>query len=255
MKISTKLFFWFLIVTFVPVFIVGIIVVIFAQNQFTERIADDLATIADVQEQRLNNVIELYMDTHKIVSADQRLTEYTYLATLEEAEASDVERLKDILLELHRSVGISRAMSIIDGDGTVIASTSPANVGKKRADIESGKGRVQSIASSVQPDRTGSVTVRTIGPIHFNGEFAGVLEIVPIAEPITAIATNFTGLGETGETLLAQRTESGDALFLTPTRFAPSAAMNRTVSRLAFDVPITSALPPPQRVLIAQTLP
>jgi len=255
MKISTKLFFWFLLVTLVPVFIIGLVIVSLAQNQFSQRIANDLSTVADIQIQRLSAVVARYKDTHNIIAADEELSQLTALRLGTSATAPNPDKAKDLnaaLLTLHRKTSISRTLSVLDAQGTVIASTSPAEIGKSRAKKTIQAARIaSSIVSSSLPDKSGNLTLRVLGPITYQGEFVGILEMVTVAEPIMNVATNFTGLGETGETILALRTGEGDALFLTPTRFDPNAGMKRKVSRLAFDAPTTLALLKQEKVLIS----
>lgn len=253
MRISTKLFFWFLVVTLVPVFIVGLVVVIFSQNQFSERIANDLTTIAVIQEQRLDDVINLYLDTHTLLSSDLEMAALTKSLVESPAGGQTAARsaLNERLLHMHRSTNISRALSVVNLNGEVVGSTSLDFIGKLRPGVLAGnEGQNRSIVSDIGPADRSSLTIRVIGPIRFDGEIVGVLEMTTIAEPITNIASNFTGLGDTGETLLAQATEEGDALLLTPTRFDPQAGMKRTVSHLAADVPVTAALQRQERVFV-----
>jgi len=66
-------------------------------------------------------------------------------------------------------------------------------------------------------------------PLHdLNGEFFGVIAFEIDMEPIYAFVQDTTGLGETGETLLGKKT--GDyALFLNPLRYDKNAALKRKV--------------------------
>ena len=57
-----------------------------------------------------------------------------------------------------------------------------------------------------------------------------------------AIVQDYTGLGDTGETMIAFRNADGNALFLTPIRFDPKAALTRSVDKTRLDVPMTQAL-------------
>ena len=67
-------------------------------------------------------------------------------------------------------------------------------------------------------------------PLHdSSGNFIGVIAFEINMKSIYDLIQNNTGLGETGETLIAKRTDEG-ALFLNPLRYDPNAALKRKVS-------------------------
>lgn len=63
----------------------------------------------------------------------------------------------------------------------------------------------------------------------FDGNFIGVIALEVDMDPIFELIQDTTGLGETGETLIAQRV-SDSALILNPLRHDPDAALKRTIT-------------------------
>jgi len=84
---------------------------------------------------------------------------------------------------------------------------------------------------------TGRFKMTAAGPLKgFNGEFIGEIIIDMDMEPIYKFIADTTGLGETGETLIARK-EGNDVLFLSRLRHDPEAALKRKASltgRIAF---------------------
>ncbi len=91
--------------------------------------------------------------------------------------------------------------------------------------------------------QAGRYSVYIAAPVHnFDGRFVGVLALEIDMAPIFKLVQNLTGMGETGETLIAR--EEGDAaLFLNPLRYDPDAALKRkAVFGKSQAIPIQEAL-------------
>ncbi|MCF2858695.1 PAS domain S-box protein [Pseudoalteromonas sp. SMS1] len=81
-----------------------------------------------------------------------------------------------------------------------------------------------------------------IEPIELNGNLVGYIEVAFTNEELKAIVSDYTGLGSSGEIVLASRDINGDAIFLTPTRNDPSVALSLTVPKSNLEIPITHAI-------------
>ena len=92
-------------------------------------------------------------------------------------------------------------------------------------------------------NQAGRYSVYITAPIHnFDGKFVGVIALEFDMAPIFKLVQNLTGMGETGETLIA-RNEGDAALFLNPLRYDPDAALKRkAVFGQSRAIPIQEAL-------------
>lgn len=81
-----------------------------------------------------------------------------------------------------------------------------------------------------------------IEPIELNSQLIGYIEIAFTNDELKAIVSDYTGLGSSGEIVLASRDVNGDAIFLTPTRNDPSVALSLTVPKNNLEIPITHAI-------------
>jgi PAS domain S-box-containing protein len=87
--------------------------------------------------------------------------------------------------------------------------------------------RVEDV-SFLKKDASGMVEHYLVGPIVSGGVTEGVMVVVAKSDDITRISQT-SWFGETGETQIMTKVNGADALFLTPTRFDPSAALTRKV--------------------------
>ena len=60
-----------------------------------------------------------------------------------------------------------------------------------------------------------------------------MIAILSNTDNLVRIVKGYSGLGETGESYLAQRTEGGDAMFIVPLRFDDKAALQRVIPKEA----------------------
>jgi PAS domain S-box-containing protein len=77
--------------------------------------------------------------------------------------------------------------------------------------------------------RANQFSVYIAAPIHsFDGDFVGVIVLEVDMTPIFKLIQDSTGMGDTGETLIARK-EDGAALLLNPLRHDPDAALKRKI--------------------------
>ena len=143
------------------------------------------------------------------------------------------ERMKQINRRINNTIDTHNEISrirVLDENGTVIAS-SHADVGLDRStdDIFS-KGKNGVYIGDLHTSRfTGITVLSASAPILVNGEFAGVLVINYDAEKkLFEIATERTGLGDTGEIYLV----NDDGYMITPSRFVEGAVLETKASEI-----------------------
>jgi signal transduction histidine kinase len=93
--------------------------------------------------------------------------------------------------------------------------------------------------------QTGETVAYIAAPVFGNGELAGIILLRLGARDIYRIVNDYTGLGETGETMVA-RNWNDQVLFVAPLRHDPDAAFRRTVG---FGSPVAI---PAQRAVVGE---
>ena len=82
----------------------------------------------------------------------------------------------------------------------------------------------------------------TSAPIIREGKLLGVVALQLDTQHIYRVAQDNTGLGATGETVLAKMAGPGEAVFVAPLRHDPQAAMQRKIDLKTTDAPMRYAL-------------
>jgi PAS domain S-box-containing protein len=89
---------------------------------------------------------------------------------------------------------------------------------------------------------SGAPAAFVTAPILHDGAFLGVLAFQLSTENIYRVALDASGLGATGETLLARLVNADEALFVAPLRHDPQAAMQRRIDMKTAIIPMRHAL-------------
>jgi len=242
MTLRQKLVFLFLHISLLPIIFISIFVYSATKERVTEQVVSQLELIAQIQENRINTAIDQNLERLVTVSRRSALNEIlvkeNYQTTQKNLE------IKKILEEAKSSIRSFNDILILDVDGYVIAATNPNAVGTNYENEEFfQKGRVEENVESFYLDENYDVRVYLSGPIHAQEDLVGIVVVIESdVENILSLIKDYSGLGKSGEILLARRDLNGNALFITPSRFHANAALRRIVSKNNRNEPITQAL-------------
>jgi len=248
MQIKSKLILAFLILAFIPLLLTNIITYSSNIKSRNTEIIHHLESVASIQHNRIESIIVHNLDRLNLVASRTHLR-----ISLEKFEQNgDVafqKKMNRILSDAKNSINDFKYLHIANLDGTVVASTDINKIGSKNAGKEwflSGQkeGRVDMFFL----DNSHVLNVKFSGPLHLNDVLLGVLMIESSAENLLSSIADYTGLGETGETILAKYNKNGDAVFLTPTRFNPDAALGLTIPK-SKTIPINKSFTQKQQVM------
>lgn len=225
MSIRARLTLAFLAISLVPLAVVSIISWTTARRSVRAEVLDHLESVATVQAHRLEAIVNQNLERLSLVASRTQLRicldRYS-----RERQMADVENMNQILTDALDSIPAFEAISVLDLNGVVVAATEPARIGEELADSEVFiRGLEERVADMVFLDDAGEVKVRLAGPLSLNYETIGVLVIRTSVDNILDLVRDYAGLGRTGETVLARSGPEGRAVFLTPLRHRPGAAL------------------------------
>ncbi|MCK5265794.1 MAG: HAMP domain-containing protein, partial [Candidatus Thorarchaeota archaeon] len=129
--------------------------------------------------------------------------------------------------------------------GIVLASTNISSQGLDLGDKDYIiRGLTKKVADAFYINKNGTIMTHLVGPLPStsNDTTIGIILIDYYPTDLFAVFQDYTGLGSTGETLVAKRDENGDALFISRLRHMPQALLNLTLSKDDLSAPITQAL-------------
>ncbi len=241
MSIKTKLVLILIAFTSVPIFIFGLMIFSNARSSLmTVRIAQ-LNNIADLKKDKIETF--LHERESDIRAAQNFYIIKTNLPLLNRrlhdgASPSHNKSHKDLdrqLTEFQKSYAYLNVI-LANPEGVVLYSSDNAYeadyMGKpfpERTIFNEGKKDIY-FSDVSRRQETGRFGMMTAAPLKgFDGKFIGVIIIDIDMEPIYNFTSDPTGLGKTGEVLIAKR-EGDTALFLSPLRHDPEAALKRKTS-------------------------
>lgn len=209
----------------------------------TVAVSDALETldaVATVQESRIDGYVGAGVASFRLTVSRSRLIG----ALSSYGSGDDVAARGEMLASLQTVIDSSsdiRSVTIFDPDGRFILYAGPAGDRLHIPSEVSRAARESLTVGSVSavPDR---FPVHLIGgPVVVDGETIGSAVMAQSMEPLFELTGDWTGLGRTGETILARSLPQG-AQFIAPLRFDPGAALVRLESAGKGNLPMITAL-------------
>lgn len=242
MKLEKKIAIIVLQVALVPLVMMGIVTYLNLEGQVNAKTYTDLDAFANLRAHWLQDAIQNKIDSLSLLSNDPELialfSNYT-----EQPIPIAQKKVQDYLSGELGVIKSIQKVFMVTPDGTVTVSTDRSLIGTNVGTEDYFKlGLLVNDASTLKKDGGGSLSQYLAGPIKVRGETVGVIVAVSDAHELISIVEEYSGLGNTGETILAKRVNGTSALFLTPTRFDPSAALTRIVQADQVDIPELHAI-------------
>ncbi|MDD3531151.1 MAG: PAS domain S-box protein [Candidatus Pacebacteria bacterium] len=227
MSLNTKIVIIVMQVALIPWLVGGTLAFLASQEQVNAKTYTTLDSLAETQKNRLEDTLNNKLDILNLFT-----TSSSFVGALQGYNAQPTllnkEKLQELVEAPGRAVGI-RKLFLATTAGIVVASSDKALIG---TDIQTEayfkRGLHANDESVLGKDADGTVSQYLAGPLIAD-KTEGVAVVVTDADDIVNISHDFAGFGKTGETLVVTETSDGNALFLTPTRFDPSAALSRVV--------------------------
>ena len=198
------------------------------RSVLVEESTERIEAVAEVQKARLEAYVEGTQQSVALVASRTR-----FRSALDEyATSSDpalVIEMEKILSDAAAADDRVVLIEVLDLEGEVVVSTrgdvsyaadNPDYMDQARNEIVSGL---------IVRDESGELSHVAAGPIVLEDRLLGVAVLVETAEHLVALVSDYTGLGDAGETVLGRESD-GETVFLTPLRFDRDAAMTRTVT-------------------------
>lgn len=237
MLIKPKLMAIFLTGIIFPLILVGALNYSITEQQTIKDASDKISGVATVQKARIDQAIQMNFERLQAVSSRTQLR-LSLASYNENGNAEDLERMTKILSDSRGSIKDFKRLSVINVNGIVIASTDK-NM-EKQYDNEYTDGNLENHMSIV-PDPSGEPVIRLFGTLMLEGKSLGILIIDADPRSITGIMQDYTGLGDTGENILAMRDTNGDALMIAPLRHDPNAMLRVKVTSDRTETPTIQA--------------
>ncbi len=223
MKIRSKLIVTFLLIALVPLIVSIGVFYFYSKDQVSDEVIDHLASVASIQDARIRSIHQQNMERLRAVASR------TQMKILLDKYATDRQpvyfnRMQRFIADAKDSVKEFRSISLYLMNGDIVVSTDEAlNNRHQRNSMVFEKGLSANQANLFVYDKNNRVLrLYLSGPLYSMGKQVGVVVIESDINNILAAIHDFTGLGKTGETILATRFNNDQDILLFPTRFSDS---------------------------------
>ena len=242
MKIKTRILISFLVLALVPLIVASGVLLVLGRNSLRDQALRHLQSTAEIQKKRVEAFLSDNLQ-HLKLDAGNKMIEQGLAGYLSGGGTASQAAIASSLQEIQAHTPSFDNVSVLGTDGRVIASTDPSLSGKDLSGttyFQAGRDTTDQHAFAL--DKNGNLIEYLAAPIQVGGSNEGVLVVELGATELTNLMTDHTGLGRTGETVLAEKTPDGGALFLGPTRFGEKKSLTTSVPGSKSSVPINVAL-------------
>jgi PAS domain S-box-containing protein len=252
-RMDTKLALFLIVTGLLPLAVAGYLTVHFASETLRQQVTSSLQVVADSKAQRIEDYLRsrvsevtIQSRSRKVLGLTQQLSDLFHRSGIHSPAYAAIAADAREHFARYAPPSYYDNVLLIDADGDVVFSAVPsATLG---VNLRSTKGNkslsnvfddVGMTLSGENSDYemdpvTGVQRAYVAAPIFKNGVLMGVVAFRINNRELFAIAGDYAGLGETGETVIGRR-EGDGILLMTPTRHDPTAAFRRWISDAAPD--------------------
>lgn len=234
MKLKYSLISALLISCLIPCVIGFYFLVSYINEHNKQQVENNLLAITQIARNRILSSVDRIKDNTALVSSRTQMRKSLY-AHQQQSDPAQLALINKIILDAALSIANIVEISIFDKRGLGIATTLNIPSNEIATDIPK--------LPFVTLQQNNGITVLTgYDQLTLNGEFIGIIKLSVAPDFIREIVQSSSGLGLTGEWIVAKKDAAGNALFVSPTRYNNAGAFKRTVEQSALQTPITQAL-------------
>jgi methyl-accepting chemotaxis protein len=236
MRIRTRIFSFLIGVSLFSILCVFSLAAYYFHTNVVEASRSKLEAVANIQKNRIETGIR--EDKEHLAIIRNRVGLIDYLVSYKKTNSeTDQQAIVSRIIDSKKAIDSFECITIYNIDGTLVASSNPEYNISDFYDINDIKLELDKDYVEISVKKERKLIIH--GPIYKDGNIMAVLVIVSNINDLTSITTDYSGLGQTGETVLAVFNDEGDAEFVNNPRFATK---NLVMSKNDHGLPIIQAL-------------
>jgi len=242
MKIRKSLIIILILLSTVPLLLGYLLIYSKGKTVIHNNIIDKLNNIATVQHQRINQLLISKQESVNLIASRTRLK----LLIKKYQNINSEEALNNILTildDVKNSANAIKNISIFSEQKKIIASTNLADKANQQQIFhKASKEKPYSLNIEIFRDKHNQLIIDFIKHLYIEGQHIGYISVEFSNHGLINILSDYTGLGKTGEMILAGQGNEGEMQFLTPTRHNKNPAFKISIPQYSADIAITSAM-------------
>jgi len=211
-----------------------------ARDLLRESALRTLDGVAESKANDLDNLVRAWRDRVSLIASrtQLRMSIAAYAASHDPAERDMIVR---IMSDARRSALAVRTITAYDADGHAVTASGDTSAAMVPVPLATDPARGISYGG-LRRVGTDSIDVAFTALLDIDGERIGILEVVLGAHELLDITSDNTGLGETGEVVIAERAGPDSAVIVNPMRHEVGAPLSRRVALDRPDDPVAQAV-------------
>lgn len=250
MKIRTKLGLTYLSMSFMALVVISFFLYSYFKNALTTEVLNHLESVSSIQKHRIEAIIKQNQERIRLVTSRTQLR-LSLDDFIQSRRQEDYDKILLIIKDALDSIPDFNVISILDHTGKVLVSTQDNRLNLDYSEADFYKDAIsKNNAEHFFLDEHNNLNLYLTGPMTINDNFIGILLIESDASNIVTSLQDFSGLGETGETMLGRMdTKTNSVEYLSPLRFDHDAALRRHVESNKSKYVMVQALTPNRQLL------
>jgi len=238
MKIQSKLILAFLALSIPLLVVTNIIFYSSEKKALSHNILNHLESVASIQQNRIHDIAQQNAERLKLVASRTQLR-LSLERFLSSSDQQHQDKMNKILRDAKESILDFKHISVYSPDGVIVASSDSSRHENEHLHGDSfAKGKEGNKVDLFSLDTDQSLSLHLAGPLCLENKFLGVILIDTKVDSMVNAISDYTGLGQTGETVLAAKNTNGDTVFIMPTRFDSQAALRLIIPKDDPHIPI-----------------
>ena len=215
MKIARKLFIGIVSIV-IPILIVsGLFSIYTTQNEITKDVLDEVESVATLEKLRVSESISRNYERLDMITSRNQLKE-SLANYLESPNDADSDQINKILSDASSAVTDISDLHILDSDGIVLFSTDENRLEKNYVDTPVFQNSHYSKTINVDSEGYEKFGLKVSGPIRLDNKFLGIMVIDTNLDLVTENLNHEILFGDSGELILSEYDENGNAKIITP---------------------------------------
>ena len=235
-----------LTVSFVPLVIFVSLAYWQVSREITSMTSNQLTILANEKKQRINLLLERYKNevTDFSNQYELKISLNRYLALHDKTEEKNIINALGNEKSEHEEIISSL---LLDTSGHIVARDNGNSIIEIPTEV-SGQYLEKDMVTLVHNNENDKIELFITNRIYFEGKILGAIVQTIDTSDLEYILSNYTGLGKTGEVVLAKKIEGG-ALVLNDLRLSPGSAFHMTIDIENEHIPVAYALSQDERIL------
>lgn len=219
MPLRTQIFIYFLTITAIAVLVVSFFHYRTAKEARLQEVYNHMESLSEAKKLRMKGIIRLRKEQIIMLQLREHMIENLESYQLSKSPEM-LQELTDILNHINQQIPSFKEIYLLSMDGVVQVSTSETMQGADFSQHESFKHALKGelCLHDFFFDTDNNLYINMGGLLKNGNRVIGAIVIKSKADDILTLINDYTGLGETGETVLAKKL-NGRIFFMTSTRF------------------------------------